>query len=129
MIYPPVETEKFKLSKKEGQYYLAVGRLTPYKRFDLLIDTFNELKLPLVIVGTGKDEKNLKKRAGRFVTFVGAIPDDELEASLNKAIAEVHSWDARVRAAEDALKLKGPDRIKALAETAKGSLQTTQKKL
>lgn len=89
VIYPPIETEKFKLSKKEGQYYLAVGRLTPYKRFDLLIDTFNELKLPLVIVGTGKEEKNLKKQAGRFVTFVGAIPDDELEAMYHRAIALV----------------------------------------
>lgn len=89
VILPPIETEKFKLSKKEGQYYLAVGRLTPYKRFDLLIDTFNELKLPLVIVGVGKEEKNLKKRAGRFVTFVGAIPDDELEAMYHRAIALV----------------------------------------
>lgn len=90
VIYPPVETQKFQSKKhRDGQYYLAVGRLTPYKRFDLLIDTFNDLKLPLVIVGRGKEEENLKKRAGRFITFVGNIPDDELVEVYERAIALV----------------------------------------
>lgn len=87
VIYPPVESEKFKLSEKQGQYFLAVGRLTPYKRFDLLVETFNEMKLPLVIVGTGKEEKLLKKKAGRFITFLGAISDNELNEVYQKAIA------------------------------------------
>lgn len=91
VIYPPVETEKFTIikPKQEGQYYLAVGRLTSYKRFDLLIEVFNELKLPLVIVGAGKDEAALKKKAGRFITFLGAIPDDELHETYERAIALV----------------------------------------
>lgn len=89
VIYPPVETEKFRPSKKHGQYFVAVGRLTPYKRFDLLIDAFNEMKLPLVIVGVGKDEKILRRRAGRFITFLGAIPDAELEKIYQGALALV----------------------------------------
>lgn len=89
VIYPPVETQKFQPSPKhkEGQYYLAVGRLTSYKRFDLLINTFNEMKLPLVIVGTGKEEQALKKKAGRFITFLGTIPDDELCEVYQRSIA------------------------------------------
>lgn len=87
VIYPPLETERWKFSDKEGQYYLAVGRLTPYKRFDLIINTFNNLKLPLLIIGTGKEEKVLKKRAGRFITFLGHIPDSELNEIYGKAIA------------------------------------------
>lgn len=79
VIYPPVETERFTLARNEGNYFLAVGRLTPYKRFDILVDTFNELNLPLLIVGRGKDEGRLQKRAGRFITFLGLVPDDELK--------------------------------------------------
>lgn len=88
VIYPPVAIEHFPLPQKnEQQYFLAVGRLAPYKRFDLLVDTFNELKMPLVIVGTGKEEQSLKKRAGRFITFLGSVSDGELKEIYQKAIA------------------------------------------
>lgn len=52
--------------------------------------------------------------------------DDALEAALVKAIQAVASEDARVRDAEALLKAKNPERVKVLAETARGSLQTTQ---
>jgi glycosyltransferase involved in cell wall biosynthesis len=87
VIYPPVDAGRFKLSNHEGQYFLAVGRLTPYKKFDLLVDTFNELNMPLLIVGTGKDEENLKKKAGRFITFLGHVPDNQLNEIYEKARA------------------------------------------
>ena len=32
-------------------YFLIVGQLVPYKRFDLAIQVFNQLKYPLVVVG------------------------------------------------------------------------------
>ncbi len=89
VIYPPVDTEKFTVGKNAGKYFLAVGRLTSYKRFDLLVDTFNDLKLPLVIVGIGKDEKMLKKRAGRFITFLGTVSDTELNEIYQNALALV----------------------------------------
>ncbi|MEK9132985.1 MAG: glycosyltransferase [Patescibacteria group bacterium] len=89
VVHPPVETNQFTQSKKEGQYFLAVGRLTPYKRFDLLVETFNELKIPLLIVGTGKELTRLQKMAGRFTTFLGHVPDDELVEIYQKATALV----------------------------------------
>lgn len=90
VIHPPVETERFTLGNSaSGQYYLAVGRLTPYKRFDLLVKTFNEMKLPLIIAGTGKEEAKLKKMAGRFITLLGAVPDNELREIYQKSIALV----------------------------------------
>jgi DNA repair exonuclease SbcCD ATPase subunit len=55
-----------------------------------------------------------------------AVPDDALEAILAKAVGIVSSEEFDVRSAETSLKAKNPDRVKALAETAKGSLQTTQ---
>lgn len=82
IIYPPVDFEKFNvsaLSKHPGQYYLALGRLIPYKRFDLLVDTFNSLGLPLYIIGDGKEFANLKAKALPNVKMLGFAPEDSLQ--------------------------------------------------
>jgi vacuolar-type H+-ATPase subunit D/Vma8 len=55
-----------------------------------------------------------------------SVLDDALETALANAVQAVASEDARVRAAEISLKAKNPERVKALAETAKGSLLTAQ---
>ena len=62
IIYPPVDTARFFYDKKSqiSNYYLAVGRLMHYKRFDLIIDAFARLGLPLKIVGSGPESQNLK---------------------------------------------------------------------
>jgi len=62
-----------KSSQKEG-YYLMLGRLMSYKKFDLGIKAFNRLKLPLKIVGEGPEFKKLKQLAGPSVKLVGALP-------------------------------------------------------
>ena len=79
VIYPPVNLDFFRPSKNREDYYLAVGRLIPYKRFDLLVSVFNELKLPLIIVGDGPDSNELKKMANSNIKFLGKISDDELK--------------------------------------------------
>ncbi len=62
----------------EASYFLAVCRLVPYKRIDLLIEVANELKLPLKIAGRGQDEARLKALAGPTVEFLGFVPDSDL---------------------------------------------------
>ncbi len=62
-----------KPSQKKG-YYLMFGRLMSYKKFDLGIEAFNRLKLPLKIVGGGPELNRLKKMAGKNVEFVGPLP-------------------------------------------------------
>lgn len=83
VIVPPPVDERFfevEIRKKsqEKSYFLAVGRLVPYKRLDLLIQTANKLHLPLKIVGQGREEKTLKAMAGPTVEFLGHIADDKL---------------------------------------------------
>ena len=46
-----------------GDYYMTVGRLTPYQRKDLIVDAFRELGLPVKIVGDGRDRARLQARA------------------------------------------------------------------
>src|SRR3989338_3709282 len=47
-------------AKQKRERFLAVGRLVPYKKFDLLIELSNRLNLPLTLAGTGQDERRLK---------------------------------------------------------------------
>lgn len=78
LIYPPVETAKFHISNKAGEYFFMAGRLVSYKRFDLAIKAFNKLGWPLVIAGIGPELKNLKKMAGKNIKFLGSVSDEKL---------------------------------------------------
>ena len=59
VIHPPVDVDKFSPKESRSDFYLSVSRLVPNKRIDLLIKAFNQLDLPLIIVGNGPDKKNL----------------------------------------------------------------------
>ena len=79
IIFPPVNIVNYKSQIANHKlYYLYVGRLVKYKKVDLLVDTFNELGLPLFIVGTGAEEKRLKIRAKNNIKFLGSVSDSEL---------------------------------------------------
>lgn len=79
VIPPPVDTERFVPSDKPPRnYFLAAGRLIPYKRFDLLVETFNRLGWMLKIAGTGPELEKLKKMAKPNVEFLGFVSDEKL---------------------------------------------------
>jgi len=77
VIYPPVDTDKFKISNTPKEYFLAGGRLVGYKRFDLVVQAFNRLNMPVKIFGTGPLLKNLKSKAKRNVEFLGKVSESE----------------------------------------------------
>jgi glycosyltransferase involved in cell wall biosynthesis len=62
----------------EKKYFLIVSRLSAYKNIDVIIEAFNKLELPLVIVGKGEQEKYLRSIAGKNIKFLGFQPDEEL---------------------------------------------------
>lgn len=79
VIYPPVDMdESFEPAERED-YYLAVGRLISYKRFDLIVEAFSELGLPLKIIGVGNQAKRLKRRAAPNIEFLGKVPEKALK--------------------------------------------------
>lgn len=90
VIYPPVEIDKFKISNEIGDYFLAGGRLVPYKRFDLLIQAFNRLGYKLKIFGTGPEMENLKKMAKSNIEFLGFVNDKEKAELMSHARAFLH---------------------------------------
>ncbi len=78
IIHPPINTSQSFLSGKHDGYYLAVGRLVPYKRTDILIDACSKLGRKLVIVGDGPEMKRLKKHAGKNIEFLGEADESQL---------------------------------------------------
>lgn len=70
IIHPPVEIDLFSVNKKNDNYYLIVSALVPYKRVDLAIQAFNEMKKPLLIVGEGPSLKRLQSLAGPTIQFI-----------------------------------------------------------
>lgn len=81
VIYPPVDLEKFKArppALKTRDYFLLVSRLVPYKKIDLVIQAFNELGLPLKIIGLGSQENHLKNLAGPKIEFLGYLTERKL---------------------------------------------------
>lgn len=90
VIHPPFSTTHLPTTLPplpESARCLMVGRLMPYKRFDLAIEACHLAGTPLTIVGSGPDEQRLRALAGRlgsFTTFTGRISDREL--------AEIWSW-------------------------------------
>ena len=78
VIYPPVAVEAFAPRDDISDYYLIVSRLAPYKRIDLVVQAFNELQLPLKIIGAGIDAARLQKMALPNIEFLGHVPQNRL---------------------------------------------------
>ena len=89
VINPPVDINKFHLDEKRDDYFLMVGRLMIYKRFDIVVEAFNQLGWPLKIIGRGPDEKRLRKIAKSNIEFTGRLSDEELSRTYSRAKAFV----------------------------------------
>ena len=88
IIFPPVELSTKRFIDSKRKYYLVVSRLDyGYKKVDLAIRAFNKLKIPLVIVGTGREERKLKKMAKSNIFFAGKVSEEELHRLYSAARA------------------------------------------
>lgn len=98
LIYPPIRVRSSDLTAGEAgfgvrrqrdvsspnyelitnNYFLIVSRLAAYKGIEVAVEACNRLKLPLEIVGTGREESRLKSLAGPTVELLGFKSDEEL---------------------------------------------------
>lgn len=90
VIYPPAETQLFSTQKSVGDYFIAGGRLVPYKRLDLVVKVFNRLRYPLKIFGSGPELAALQTMAKPNVEFIGQITDEEKVKLFSGARAYIH---------------------------------------
>jgi glycosyltransferase involved in cell wall biosynthesis len=88
VLHPPVEVERF-TPTSPGDAYLVLSELMPHKRIELAVRAFNELHLPLVVVGNGPDARRLHRLAGPTVSFTGRVSDAEAAHLLARSRALV----------------------------------------
>lgn len=94
VIYPPVDTEKFRplKTRKDKSYFLVVSRLVSYKKINIIIDAFNQLGLPLKIIGDGTERRSLEKKAKANIEFLGQrLTDEQLLSYYQNCLALVFS--------------------------------------
>lgn len=79
VLYPPVDDSLFHIANRTREpFYLVVSRLVGYKRIDMVVDVFNQLKKPLVIIGQGSEKNILMKKAHKNITFIDFLTDSPL---------------------------------------------------
>jgi glycosyltransferase involved in cell wall biosynthesis len=88
VIYPPVDVGTFELNTKKEDFYLTASRMVPYKKIDLIVETFT--KLPdkkLVVIGDGPDYDRVRRNAGSNITYLGFQPTNVLKDYMQRARA------------------------------------------
>lgn len=91
VIYPPVNTEAFPFVPQKQDFYLIVSRLVSYKQVSLIVKAFNELQLPLVIIGTGPDMEKIRQIAKSNIKILGWQPDNVVKNYMSNAKAFVYA--------------------------------------
>lgn len=91
VIHPSINYDYFSvLPKNASDYFLVVSRLVPYKKVNLVIDAFQKLDLPLVIIGEGSQRNKLQSSAkSSKIKFLGLVSDDELRNCYSQARAVI----------------------------------------
>jgi len=87
VINPPVNTDFYTLVDEDEDYFLIVSRLVEYKRIDIAVEAFNDLGLPLIIIGDGPEKERLQKMAKNNIKFLGRLPDEKVKAYYAKCRA------------------------------------------
>jgi glycosyltransferase involved in cell wall biosynthesis len=86
IVYPPVDTARFSPAPV-GDHYAVVSELVAHKEIEVAIAAFNDLHLPLIVIGDGPDYRRLRKLAGSTIQFAGRVSDKEVAQVLQGARA------------------------------------------
>ena len=93
VIHPPVDVSRYQHEASREEFYVTVSRFVPYKRLDLIVETFNRLGKPLVVIGDGPDRPALEKAAKPNVELVGYQPDPVISDYLSRARGFIFAAD------------------------------------
>jgi glycosyltransferase involved in cell wall biosynthesis len=91
VIYPPVAVDRFFPNPNREEFYFVLSRFVPYKRVSLIVEAFNQLKLPLVVIGDGAERNYLKSIAGRNITILGHQPEATVVDLMQRCKAFVYA--------------------------------------
>lgn len=71
----PIDANNFLFSDQKDDFYLVSSRLLGYKRIDVIVEAFNWLGWPLLIIGDGPERENLEAKALENISFLGHVSD------------------------------------------------------
>lgn len=134
VIYPPVTSNQSLVANKQNtsitsyqlpdnDYFLIVSRLSPYKKVDLVVEAFNKLGLPLVVIGTGQQEKHLRKIAKGNVQILGWQNDEVVEQYYQNARGFIFPCEDDFGIAPVEAMLRG---VPVIAYRKGGAIETVQ---
>jgi glycosyltransferase involved in cell wall biosynthesis len=134
VIYPPVSACHPELVSGSQEmlnqvqhdiknYFLVVSRLSPYKKTDVVVEAFNKLGLPLVIIGQGNQEKYLRRIAQPNVKILGWQSDEVVRKYYDNATAFIFPAEDDFGIAPVEAMLSG---VPVIAFKKGGALETIQ---
>jgi glycosyltransferase involved in cell wall biosynthesis len=91
VIYPPVNIERFPFHAQKEDYYLTVSRLVSYKQVSLIVEAFNQLGYPLIVIGNGPELEKIRQLAGQNIQVLGFCEDKVVEQYMAGAKAFVYA--------------------------------------
>jgi glycosyltransferase involved in cell wall biosynthesis len=89
VIYPGVDLDRFSPNCVRESYYLTVARLVPYKKVELIVEAFNRLRLPLVVIGDGPGWPAISRLAKSNVTLLRNKDDRAVSSYMERCKAFV----------------------------------------
>ncbi len=88
VIYPPVDINSFSLESNKDDYYITASRMVPYKKMDIIVEAFSQLKdKKLIVIGDGPDMAKIKAKATPNIEILGHVSFQELVKYMQKAKA------------------------------------------
>ena len=90
VVHPPVDVEGFTIGPCKEDFYLLAGRFVPYKRADLIVESFrHQPERRLVVVGDGPEAARVRAAAGKAsnIVFRGVVSKAELIGLMQRASA------------------------------------------
>lgn len=92
VVHPPVAVDEFARTPARAvqDYYLWAGELVTYKRPDIVIEAFNRLGYPLLVIGgPAKARAGLQRKAKSNIKFLDKAPFETLKTHMAECKALV----------------------------------------
>lgn len=88
VVHPPVDIERFEVTRTKEEFYVCIARMMPYKRVDLVMEAFRSMPSKRVLIfGYGPELKTYKRVAPSNVEFLGYQSDLVVRDVLQRARA------------------------------------------
>jgi len=90
VIYPPVDLQNYAIQTQKQNFYLTASRLVPYKRIDLIVEAFAQMRdRQLIVIGDGEQMTKIKTKATSNIQFLGHLESKVLREYMQNAKAFV----------------------------------------